>query len=87
MQQSRRFPKRDKTIPTPPIYIGKPQHKSPSQSSVQIGVVLEEHFYTVESVVTGFNSNEKYLFVDLFPKGSQFSFDRHIRGYLLDQTS
>ncbi|CAD6880161.1 hypothetical protein [Methylomonas albis] len=80
---SRRFPKREKSIPAPPIYIGKPLFRKPSQYSEQIGVVEDNYYYDVDNIVSGFDSSEKYLYVHLFPQEEKSFLDGHIWGYLL----
>ena len=84
MDSRRRYPKRDRTIPAPPIYIGKPLFRKPSADSEQIGVVEENYYYEVDSIVSGFDSSVRYLYVHLYPqeKGN-FSLEGHIWGYLL----
>lgn len=80
---SRRYPKRKKSIPAPPIYVGKPVFQKPSKESDQIGVVEENFYYSVDSIVTGFDPSERYLYVHLYPQGDKTLFEGHLWGYLL----
>lgn len=83
MESSRRYLKMEKSIPAPPIYIGKPVFKKPSQQSEQISSVKEDYYYSVNRIVTGFDSSERYLFVHLYPQRDQFAVEDWIWGYLL----
>lgn len=83
LDASRRYPKREKSIPAPPIYVGKPVFQKPSKESDQAGVVEENFYYTVESIVTGFDPSEKYLYVHLYPQEEKSILEGHIWGYLL----
>jgi hypothetical protein len=87
MDSSRRYPKREKSIPAPPIYVGKPVFQNPSQKSEQINIVQENYYYSVDSIVTGFESSERYLYVHLYPRNDKPSFEEHIWGYLLVEES
>lgn len=85
VESSRRFPKTEKSVPAPPIYVGKTVFKKPSQQSERICVVQDNYYYSVDRIVTGFNSTEKYLYVHLYPQGDKISLDGHIWGYLLNE--
>ena len=87
LDSSRRFPKREKSIPAPPIYVGKPVFEKPSQDSEQISLVQENYYYSVDNIVSGFNSSERYLYVHLYPQGESPLFEGHIWGYLLVEES
>lgn len=87
LDSSRRFPKREKSIPAPPIYVGKPVFEKPSQDSEQISIVQENYYYSVDNIVSGFNSSERYLYVHLYPQGESPLFEGHIWGYLLVEES
>lgn len=80
---SRRYPKREKSIPAPPIYVGKPVFQKPSKESSQIGIVEENFYYSVNSIATGFDSSERYLYVHLYPQENKSIFEGHLWGYLL----
>ncbi|MFQ1963960.1 hypothetical protein ACK36M_00370 [Aeromonas veronii] len=80
---SRRYPKTEKSIPAPPIYVGKPVFQNPSKESAQVGVVEENFYYSVTSIVSGFDSTERYLYVHLYPQGDKSLFGEHLWGYLL----
>lgn len=80
---SRRYPKNEKSIPAPPIFVGKPIFQKPSKRSDQVGVVEENFYYSVNSIVTGFDPSEKYLYVHLYPQDAKSIFERHLWGYLL----
>jgi len=82
-----KFPKTINSMPPPPIYIGKSIYNKPSQTSNQIGVVKEKYYYNVDSIVSGFDASEKYLFVHLYPQESQSIIEGHIWGYLLVEES
>ena len=84
---SKKYPKSDKSIPAPPIYVGKPVFEQPSQASTVVSKVEEEYYYSVDRIVTGFDSEEKYLYVHLYPKKEKPSFEDHIWGYLLAEQS
>ena len=83
MESSKRFPRSERTIPAPPIYIGKPLFRKPSQSSEKIAEVGKDYFYSVDNIVTGFNPSETYLYVHLYPQKTATDFEGHIWGYLL----
>ncbi|RIL14898.1 hypothetical protein CYQ93_12780 [Acinetobacter baumannii] len=81
---NRRYIKIENSVPPPPIYIGKEIFTQPSKNSAIIGTVGADYFYTVEHIVTGFDSSEKYLYVHLYPQQQQHQmFDGHIWGYLI----
>ncbi|MBI5558056.1 MAG: hypothetical protein HY885_10485 [Deltaproteobacteria bacterium] len=84
---SRRYPKKDKSIPAPPIYVDKPVFERPSQDSKVINTVQENYYYSVENIVSGFNADERYLYVHLYPQDEGFSYEKHIWGYLLVEES
>jgi len=83
IESSRRFPKTEKSIPAPPIYVGKAVFQNPTQQSNLVCVVQENYYYSVDRIVTGFNSAERYLYVHLYPQGDKISFEDHVWGYLL----
>ncbi|WP_136247817.1 hypothetical protein [Halomonas borealis] len=85
VESSRKWPKSDRHIAPPPIFIGNPIYKKPSQGSDIVGHVEEYYYYSVERIVTGFNSNERYLYVHLTPQDSGDMFEGHIWGYLLNE--
>ncbi len=85
--ESRRYPKREKSNPAPPIYIGRPVFQKPSKGSDQIAVVEENYYYNVDKIVTGFDPSEKYLYVHLYSKEDKSIFEGHIWGYLLIEPS
>ena len=88
MDSSRRYPKRENSIPAPPIYVDKPVFRKPSLASEQVGMVQENYYYNVESIVSGFDPSEKYLYVHLFPQEEKFlSTEGHLWGYLLIEES
>lgn len=79
-----KWPKRVKAAEMPPIYIGKPVHHRPDQTSTVIVNVPANFLYTIDRYVSGFNTNEKYYYVHLFPQGSApLSLENHYWGYLL----
>ena len=80
-----KWPKRIKSIPTPPIYVGKPIFEKPSKTSVILDEVKADYYYSVDRVVSGFNADEKFLYVHLYPQADEFSITGHIWGYLLDE--
>ncbi len=80
---SKKFPKNDKSIPAPPIYVGKPVFEKPYQDSPVLTEVEEEYYYSVERIVTGFDSEERYLYIHLYPQKEQSLFEGHVWGYLL----
>ncbi|WP_434242009.1 hypothetical protein [Alteromonas macleodii] len=79
----KKFPKNDKETLTPPIYVGKPVFEMPSQDSSVLTEVQEEFYYSVDRIVSGFNSNERYLYIHLYPQKDGASYDEHVWGYLL----
>lgn len=79
----KKFPKNEKSIPTPPIYVGKPVFEKPSQISNVLTEVTADYYYTVERIVTGFHSNERYLYVHLYPQNQGITLEGHVWGYLL----
>jgi len=87
LDASRRYPKSEKSIPAPPIYVGKPVFQKPSKESDQAGVVEENFYYNVESIVTGFDPSERYLYVHLYPQEEKSIYEGHIWGYLLIEES
>jgi|GEM_PF-217720 len=80
-----KWPKRVKSVPAPPIYIGKPIFEKPSENSNIIGNVKEGYYYSVDRVVSGFNAGEQYLYVHLYLQEAEFSINDHIWGYLLNE--
>lgn len=80
---SRKWPNKEKIIPSPPIYIGKPVFVSPSTSSTVIYTVQQDDWYSVERVVTGFDVNEQYLYVHLYKQNGAQQTD-HVFGYMLN---
>lgn len=86
-ESSVKWPKRDKSIPAPPIYVGKPVFEKPSQDSKQISIVQEDYYYSVDKIVSGFNSSERYLYVHLYPKGENSLLEGHVWGYLFVKES
>lgn len=80
-----KWPKRVKSVPAPPIYIGKPIFEKPSENSKIIGNVKEGYYYSVDRVVSGFISGEQYLYAHLYPQEAEFSINDHIWGYLLNE--
>jgi hypothetical protein len=80
-----KWPKRVKSVPAPPIYIGKPIFERASENSRVIDHVKEGYYYSVDRVVSGFNAGERYLYVHLYPKAAEFLIDGHIWGYLLNE--
>lgn len=77
-----KWPKSEKSIPPPPIYIDKPVYVKPNLGSKVVHMVQADYFYSVDRVVTGFDSKERYLYVHLYQddKGAR---KNHVRGYLL----
>ncbi|SIS44571.1 hypothetical protein [Neptunomonas antarctica] len=84
---SRKYPKYDKSIMAPPIYIGKPVFEKPSQRSSVLTEVRTEYYYTVERVVTGFDSSERYFYVYLYPQKEQYQNEEAFQGFLLIEDS
>ncbi|AKU54771.1 hypothetical protein ACTBAC_004533 [Vibrio parahaemolyticus] len=82
-ESSHKWPKTENTIPAPPIYVGKNIYQNASTESNVIGLVQANYFYDVQRVVTGFNTEERYLYVHLYPQGGNATYDQHIYGYLL----
>lgn len=78
----KKWPKREKSIPAPPIYVDKPLYKKPSQDSEVIHVVQADYFYSVDKVVTGFDCNEQFLYVYLYQE-VEGKRQNHFWGYLL----
>lgn len=87
MDSSRRYPKREKSIPAPPIYVDKLVFKEPSLDSERVGVVEENYYYNVDKIVSGFDPSERYLYVHLYPQEEKSIFEGHIWGYLLIEES
>jgi hypothetical protein len=87
LDSSRRYIKTEKLISPPPIYVGKPLFKKPSSDSEEVGVVKENYSYKVNSIVSGFDSSESYLYVHLFPQEEKLMFIENIWGYLLIEDS
>jgi len=81
-EDGHKWPKRVKSVPAPPIYIGKPIFDRPSTTAAVVEYVRGDYYYSVDRVVSGFDVNEKYLYAHLFPKDKEFSLDG-IWGYLL----
>ncbi|MFM5393076.1 hypothetical protein ACEUAB_02800 [Aeromonas veronii] len=82
-ESSHKWPKTEKSIPAPPIYVGKPVYQSPLTSSQILGYVPADYFYAVERVVTGFNKNERFLYVRLYPQDQASLGSNHMLGYLI----
>lgn len=82
-EDGRRFPRVERSIPAPPIYVGKPVFLRPSRQSEQVCFVQQDYYYLVERVVTGFDPSEKYLFVHLYPQVGDSSYSDHKWGYLI----
>jgi hypothetical protein len=78
----KKWPKREKSIPAPPIYVDKPLYKKPSQASEITHTVQADYFYSVDKVVTGFDCSERYLYVHLYQE-VEGKRQNHIWGYLL----
>lgn len=87
LDSNRRYPKSEKVIPAPPIYVGKPLFKKPSSTSEQIGVVEADYFYDVERIVSGFDSSEMYLYVHLYHQEDNPLIEGYKSGYLLAEGS
>lgn len=83
LDSSRKWPKREKSIPAPPIYIDKPIFDKPSQASQVIHKVQEGYLYSVDRVVSGFDNTERYLYVHLYLEEEGQSIN-HVFGYLLN---
>lgn len=81
---SHKWPKRVKSVPAPPIYVGKPILSMPFQGATITGYVKEDYYYSVDRIVSGFNPAEQYLYVHLDPQKAEFSIYEHIWGYLLN---
>lgn len=82
LDASHRYPKSEKSIPAPPIYVGKSVLSRPDKYSPIVGTVQDGYYYSVDRVVTGFDSGEQFLYVHLYPAADAFSFDKNIWGYL-----
>jgi len=83
---SKKWPKREKSIPAPPIYIGKPLYEKPDQASQILHYVQENYFYRVDRIVTGFNHAERYLYVFLYQEDAETKSPKnHTWGYLLNE--
>lgn len=80
---SRKWPKREKSIPAPPVYIGKPIFEQPAQTSQIVHEVQEGYLYSVDRVVSGFDTNERYLYVHLYQEVEGQSIN-HVFGYMLN---
>lgn len=80
-----KWPKRVRAVPTPPIYTGKPIYEKSSENSKIVGFVSEHYYYSVDRVVSGFTSDQQYLYVHLYPQGGEMSLTGHIWGYLLKE--
>ncbi len=48
---SRKWPKREKSFPAPPVYIGKFIYEKPTQTASVIHIVQERYYYSVERIV------------------------------------
>lgn len=83
LDSSRKWPKREKYIPAPPIYIGKSIFDKPSQASQVIHEVRGDWLYSVDRIVSGFDNTERYLYIHLYQeKDGQPT--NHIFGYMLN---
>jgi hypothetical protein len=81
----RRWPRREKPFDPPPIYLGQPVLSSPRRDSQIVHTVSEGFLYTTHRVVTGFSSEEEYLYISGNKppeEGSPYGSD-HFWGYLL----
>lgn len=90
-ESSHKWPKTDNIIPAPPIYVGKNIYQNASTESKVEGVVQSNYYYNVLRIVTGFNIDEEYLYVHLYPIDTQdpngyiLNYGNHIHGYLLNE--
>lgn len=80
---SRKWPKREKSIPAPPVYIGKPIFEKPRQTSDVIHEVQDGFLYSVDRIVSGFDNSERYLYVHLYQE-QEGETTNHVWGYLLN---
>jgi hypothetical protein len=80
-----RSPKRDVFAEAPTIYIGKQVFDAPSTESKVIHVVEAGWFYRVERLVTGFNPDQRFLYIHLYQTNEEGKEINHIWGYLLDE--
>ncbi|WP_029148328.1 hypothetical protein [Methylophilus sp. 5] len=79
----RKWPKREKSIPAPPIYVGKQVYVKPSQTAEAIEVVKSDFYYEVLEIVTGFDSEERFLYIHLYQEPKNGVPAKSFRGYLL----
>ncbi|GGK70496.1 hypothetical protein [Amphritea balenae] len=85
-ESSKKWPKREKSLPSPPVYIGKPLYEKPDQTSKVILYVQKNYLYRVDRVLTGFNHTEKYLYVYLYQEDSETNQPTsQVWGYLLNE--
>lgn len=81
---SRKWPKKEKSIPAPQIFIGKSVFAKPCQTSNVIHQVQEGYYYSVDRFVTGFDDSELYLYVHLYQEQDGET-KNHVRGFLLNE--
>jgi hypothetical protein len=79
----RKWPKREKSIPAPPIYVGKQLFSKPSQTAEVFEIVKGDFYYDVLEIVTGFDAEERYLYIHLYQELKNGVPVNSYRGYLL----
>lgn len=81
-----KWPKRVKAAAPPQIFIGKPVYKMPIQTSEVLLYVPQDYYYNALRCVTGFNTNESYHYVCLYPQVQRADvFEGYYWGYLLKE--
>jgi len=86
-QSKVRTPKREAIQQTPPVYVGKQLFANPSSTSQVVLTVEDNWFYRVESIVSGFEPSEKYIYVCFFQQDKEEKEINHVWGYLLDEAT
>ncbi|MDP1992551.1 MAG: hypothetical protein Q8K00_16200 [Syntrophales bacterium] len=83
-EHQRRWPRKEIPFDPPPIYIGHPVYVSARRDSEVVHTVSEGFLYMIHRVVTGFNSDEEYLYVsgNEPPDESSPYGKNHFGGYL-----
>jgi hypothetical protein len=84
-EQLKRWPRRDVPFQPPAIYIGQPVFKAARTDSESVHIVAENYLYTINRVVTGFNSTEEFFYISgKEPPDEKSPYGKnYIWGYLL----
>ena len=85
-ESTSRWPKFQQPFDPPPVYINAPVYSRASTESDVVHIIDSDFQYTIERVVSGFDSNENYYFVRGHKADSRrFLGGEYISGYLKRQ--